>query len=174
MGRCIGVEYMRFRATCKRCHVAAPLIQWSDKTALRRLHNYSVVSPWLMVVDKNRKIITFTDPMFGDKYFMKRSIYDERIRCSRFGWLLYFTDHSTLIFASFLTARGIWAACVSLRLLLPLIAWLLGLRTEVMDIFAYTLLLGNNLGLGSVWCPSWSFLFSNILPRRSLCSMWQR
>ncbi|MFS7908687.1 hypothetical protein Hanom_Chr01g00086081 [Helianthus anomalus] len=101
MDHCIGVEYMRFRATCKRCHVAAPLIQWSDKTSLRRLHSYSVVSPWLMVVDKNRKIIIFTDPMFGDKYFMKRSqvsIHDERIRCSRFGWLLYCTGYSTLTF----------------------------------------------------------------------------
>ena len=25
---CVGVEYLNFRATCKRCHLAAPLIQW--------------------------------------------------------------------------------------------------------------------------------------------------
>lgn len=28
---CVGVEYMYFCATCKRCHLGAPLIQWSNK-----------------------------------------------------------------------------------------------------------------------------------------------
>ncbi|KAI3714138.1 hypothetical protein L1987_72728 [Smallanthus sonchifolius] len=101
MDHCIGVEYMCFRATCKSCHLAAPLIQWSNKTALTRLHKYSVLSPWLMVVDKNKDIISFTDPMFGDKYFMKRSlvcISNERIRCSRFGWLLFCDNYSILVF----------------------------------------------------------------------------
>ncbi|XP_076926756.1 F-box/kelch-repeat protein At1g57790-like, partial [Bidens hawaiensis] len=101
MDHCIGVEYMSFRATCKSCHLAAPLLQWSNKTALRKLHKYLVVSPWLMVVNKNRGIITFTDPIFGDKNFMKRpnvSIRDDRIRCSRFGWLLFYSDYSILVF----------------------------------------------------------------------------
>nr|GEX19223.1 cation/H+ exchanger, cation/H+ exchanger, CPA1 family [Tanacetum cinerariifolium] len=43
--RCIGVEYMSFRATCKSCHVAAPLIKWSNETSVRRLQTYSFVSP---------------------------------------------------------------------------------------------------------------------------------
>ncbi|GJU20254.1 hypothetical protein Tco_1153596, partial [Tanacetum coccineum] len=25
---CVGVEYLKFRATCKCCHLAAPLVQW--------------------------------------------------------------------------------------------------------------------------------------------------
>ncbi|XP_076905752.1 F-box protein At4g00893-like [Bidens hawaiensis] len=94
MHHCIGVEYMPFRATCKSCHLAAPLIQWNKKTSLRK---YSSVSPWLMVVEKNRGIITFKDPVFGDKYFMKRSNRHSSIRCSRFGWLLC-GENSTLVF----------------------------------------------------------------------------
>nr|GEX91038.1 cation/H+ exchanger, cation/H+ exchanger, CPA1 family [Tanacetum cinerariifolium] len=43
--RCIGVEYMSFCATCKSCHVAAPLIKWSNETSIRRLQTYSFVSP---------------------------------------------------------------------------------------------------------------------------------
>nr|XP_043610117.1 uncharacterized protein LOC122581866 isoform X2 [Erigeron canadensis] len=57
---CVGVEYMNFRATCKCCHQAVPLIQWRDQTALQ---NYSLASPWLMVVDQTRGVITFTDPL---------------------------------------------------------------------------------------------------------------
>ncbi|XP_076960740.1 uncharacterized protein LOC143637175 [Bidens hawaiensis] len=94
MHHCIGVEYMRFRATCKSCHLAAPLIHWNKTSSL---HKYSLVSPWLIVVDKNRGIITFKDPVFGDKYFMKRSNRHSSIRCSRFGWLLCGKD-STLVF----------------------------------------------------------------------------
>nr|XP_043610336.1 F-box/kelch-repeat protein At1g57790-like [Erigeron canadensis]XP_043610337.1 F-box/kelch-repeat protein At1g57790-like [Erigeron canadensis] len=89
MKLCVGVEYMNFRATCTRCHLAAPLIQWRNQKAL---HNYSFVSPSLMVVDQIRGIITFTDPMMGDRYFMRcphLSIFDEAICCSRFGWLLF-------------------------------------------------------------------------------------
>ncbi|XP_076923084.1 uncharacterized protein LOC143585102 [Bidens hawaiensis] len=51
MELCIGIEYMTFRATSKHCYLAAPLIQWSTKTTLKRLHMYSLVSPWLMVLD---------------------------------------------------------------------------------------------------------------------------
>nr|XP_043624482.1 F-box protein At4g00893-like [Erigeron canadensis] len=83
---CVGVEYMHFRATCKRCHLAAPLIPWSNKETA------TLISPWLMVVDKNQGIITFTDPVFGDKYFMRNSlvsIHDDTICCSRFGWVLF-------------------------------------------------------------------------------------
>ncbi|KAI3812179.1 hypothetical protein L1987_16886 [Smallanthus sonchifolius] len=35
----------------------------------RRLHKYSLVSPWLMVVDKNRSTHSFTDPVFGDNKY---------------------------------------------------------------------------------------------------------
>ncbi|PWA63441.1 hypothetical protein CTI12_AA355820 [Artemisia annua] len=98
MELCVGVEYMHFRATCKRCHLAAPLIQWSNKTSLASLKRYSVASPWLMVVDKNRGFLTFTDPMFGDKYFMKKlevsvSLRYEKICCSRYGWLLFYSSY---------------------------------------------------------------------------------
>ncbi|GKB00564.1 hypothetical protein Tco_0828557 [Tanacetum coccineum] len=90
---CLGVEYMNFRATCKRCLLAAPLIKWSNETSLMRLQTHSLVSPWLMVVDKKRGIITFTDPMSGDNYLLKNSkvLIDEhnRICYSRFGWLLF-------------------------------------------------------------------------------------
>jgi hypothetical protein len=99
MEQCVGVEYLNFRATCKRCEVAAPLIQWSNKTLLRRLQTYSLVSPWLVVVDENQGIITFTDPMLGDKYFMKNlrvsllsfEVY-RNFFCSRFGWFLFFSS----------------------------------------------------------------------------------
>ncbi|GJU80776.1 hypothetical protein Tco_1283141 [Tanacetum coccineum] len=72
LGFCVGVEYMNFRATCKRCHLAAPQVQWSIATSLRRLKTYSLISPWLMVVDKNQGIITLSGPMLGDNYFMYR------------------------------------------------------------------------------------------------------
>ncbi|KAL6506991.1 hypothetical protein OROHE_022126 [Orobanche hederae] len=103
MELCVGVEYMHFRATCWRCHLAAPLIQWSNKTSLASLKRYSVASPWLMVVDKNRGFLTFTDPMFGDKYFMKKeevSLRHDKICCSRFGWLLFYSSYfvSNLVF----------------------------------------------------------------------------
>lgn len=109
---CIGVEYMHLRATCKSCHLAAPLIQWSDKSAIRRLHKYTVLSPWLMVVyqkhDQNQDLITFTDPMLGGRYFMKRShvsIYNDRILCSRFGWLLFRSNYSMLVFFNPITGE---------------------------------------------------------------------
>ncbi|PWA89330.1 hypothetical protein CTI12_AA112260 [Artemisia annua] len=93
MELCVGVEYMSFRATCKQCLLAAPLIKWSNETSLRRLHTYSLASPWLMVVDRKRGNMTFTDPMLGDNYYLKNSkvlIYQsEQICCSRFGWLLF-------------------------------------------------------------------------------------
>ncbi|PWA44327.1 hypothetical protein CTI12_AA527470 [Artemisia annua] len=91
MEHCVGVEYMNVRATCKQCHLAAPLIKWSNETSLRRLKRYSVVSPWFVVLNRKQGIITFTDPMLGENYHMKNSqisIVDYRIRCSRFGWLL--------------------------------------------------------------------------------------
>ncbi|PWA64733.1 hypothetical protein CTI12_AA342050 [Artemisia annua] len=89
----VGVEYMNFRATCKLCHLAAPSIQWSNQIASKRLQSqaYSSVSPWLMVFDKHT--ITFFDPMFGDKYFIKTPrelelVGELKIHCSRYGWLL--------------------------------------------------------------------------------------
>ncbi|XP_071702480.1 uncharacterized protein [Rutidosis leptorrhynchoides] len=90
---CVGVEYLNFRATCKLCHLAAPLIGWRNESSLRRRrwHNYSLNSPCLMVVDKG--IVTFIDPLSGDKYFMKNSklslsLVEDTIYCSRYGWLL--------------------------------------------------------------------------------------
>ncbi|KAL6586477.1 hypothetical protein OROMI_001465 [Orobanche minor] len=97
MELCVGLEYMHFRATCKRCHLAAPLMQWSNKEAA------TLISPWLMVVDKNKGIITFTDPLFGDKYFMRKSevpILHGTICCSRFGWLLFRSVYLNLVFVN--------------------------------------------------------------------------
>ena len=103
MELCVGVEYMNFRATCKQCLLAAPLIKWSNETSLRRLQTHSPVSPWLMVVDVRRGIITFIDPLLGDKYFLKNSkvLTDEHDwECySRFGWLLFWKrDLNCLVF----------------------------------------------------------------------------
>ncbi|PWA85798.1 hypothetical protein CTI12_AA144700 [Artemisia annua] len=92
MEYCVGVEYIKFRAACRQCHLAAPVIKWSNKTSLWRLRTYSVASPWLMVVDKNQDVITFKDPMLGDNYLMnisQISIADDKIFSSRFGWLLF-------------------------------------------------------------------------------------
>ncbi|XP_076890734.1 F-box/kelch-repeat protein At1g57790-like [Bidens hawaiensis] len=89
----VGVEYLNFRATCKECQLAAPVIRWRNEASLVRLKTYSLPSPWLMVFDTHQGIITFTDPMFGDKYFMKtpsEMIGDVRIHWSGYGWLLVF------------------------------------------------------------------------------------
>ncbi|KAL8204915.1 hypothetical protein R6Q57_010538 [Mikania cordata] len=88
MDFCVGVEYLNFRATCKQCHLAAPMVRWSKGG---RLQAYSLVSPWLMVLHKDEDIISFTDPIFGDKYFIKTPqelIGDLEIHCSMWGWLL--------------------------------------------------------------------------------------
>ncbi|KAI3826142.1 hypothetical protein L1987_00187 [Smallanthus sonchifolius] len=97
---CIGVEYLKFRATCKRGCLAAPSIQWSNKT---RLKSYSLASPWLMVLDNYRDIITFIDPRYGDRYFIRtpqelKGGYE--IYYSRYGWLLMYKnkDESRLVF----------------------------------------------------------------------------
>ncbi|GKA93161.1 hypothetical protein Tco_0815147 [Tanacetum coccineum] len=63
---CAGVDYLKFRATCKRCHLAAPLISWNNGKASKIMLKYSLPSPWLIVFDKHKGIITLTDPMFGD------------------------------------------------------------------------------------------------------------
>ncbi|PWA57847.1 hypothetical protein CTI12_AA405420 [Artemisia annua] len=87
---CVGIEFLNFRATCKSCLLAAPMLRW-DNGNRSRLETYSLVSPWLMVVDKHRGIISFTDPMFGDNYFIKtpqKLIGDLRIHYSKYGWLL--------------------------------------------------------------------------------------
>nr|GEZ45249.1 4-coumarate--CoA ligase-like 7 [Tanacetum cinerariifolium] len=33
---CVGLEYINFRTTCKRCHLAAPIIKWCNQTASKR------------------------------------------------------------------------------------------------------------------------------------------
>lgn len=95
---CVGVEYLKFRSTCKLCHLAAPLIQCKNGKALER---YSLLSPWLTVFGKHKGIVTFTDPMFGDKYFIKtpQDLIGEffEIKCSRYGWLLILKRDKTLL-----------------------------------------------------------------------------
>nr|XP_043618298.1 uncharacterized protein LOC122590026 isoform X2 [Erigeron canadensis] len=95
---CVGVEYMNFRATCRCCHLAAPLIQWRNETALK---NYSLVSPWLMVLQRHRGVITFKDPLLGGDYYMKnsqKSVFVEKIYCSRFGWVVFKMTGTHLVF----------------------------------------------------------------------------
>ncbi|KAI3683788.1 hypothetical protein L1987_84303 [Smallanthus sonchifolius] len=95
---CVGVEYLNFRATCKHCHLAAPMIRWSKGV---RLHKYSLASPWLMVLHKDQGVISFTDPLFGDEYFIKTPrelIGDLEIHCSMYGWLLIRRDMEPLMF----------------------------------------------------------------------------
>ncbi|KAI3720031.1 hypothetical protein L6452_20938 [Arctium lappa] len=95
---CVGVEYLNFRATCKRCYLAAPVVRWSNK---KRLQTYSLNTPWLVLFEKDRGIITFTDPVFGDNYFIKASrelFHYKRILCSRYGWLLLFIDDYVMAF----------------------------------------------------------------------------
>ncbi|KAJ9539662.1 hypothetical protein OSB04_026168 [Centaurea solstitialis] len=103
MEHCVGIEYINLRATCKRCHLAAPRIHWRNNTALRKLQKYSLVSPWLMVVEQfygGGGIMNFTDPISGDKYLMKLRLpgvvslkyYEHNsISCSKYGWLLFYT-----------------------------------------------------------------------------------
>ncbi|GKC69175.1 hypothetical protein Tco_1115058, partial [Tanacetum coccineum] len=96
MGLCVGVEYMNFRATCKHCQIAAPSIKWRDESLSRRMQSCSLISPWLLVVDENQGIITFTDPILGDSYFIKNLhvlLTCETIYCSKFGWLLFKSMH---------------------------------------------------------------------------------
>ncbi|PWA86169.1 hypothetical protein CTI12_AA142720 [Artemisia annua] len=101
----VGVEYLKFRSTCKRCHLAAPLIPWNNGKASKRLQEYSSLSPWLIVFDRHKGIITFMDPLFGDKYFIKTPqelICDFLIKCSRYGWLLILKpDRSLVLFNPF-------------------------------------------------------------------------
>ncbi|KAJ0949643.1 hypothetical protein HanRHA438_Chr01g0040871 [Helianthus annuus] len=95
---CVGVEYLNFHATCKQCHLAAPMIRWSKGG---RLQNYSLASPWLMMLDKERGVISFTDPMFGDTYFIKTPhefIGNVEIHCSMYGWLLIRKQDEPLMF----------------------------------------------------------------------------
>ncbi|GKA33431.1 hypothetical protein Tco_0719860 [Tanacetum coccineum] len=105
MEHCVGLEYLNFHTTCKLCHLAAPAIKWSDKSALRRMHNYSLLSPlWLMEIDRKQCLYTFTDPMSGDKFFLNTSdilSYPEIIRCSRFGWLLFYTGFTLTFYSPF-------------------------------------------------------------------------
>nr|GEX23433.1 Toll/interleukin-1 receptor (TIR) domain-containing protein [Tanacetum cinerariifolium] len=42
----VGVEYLKFHSTCKRCHLAALLISWNNKKAFKGLQEYSSLSPW--------------------------------------------------------------------------------------------------------------------------------
>ncbi|KAF5823378.1 hypothetical protein HanRHA438_Chr01g0038641 [Helianthus annuus] len=110
MELCIGIEYMRFRATCKHCCLAAPPIQWNSITTIKRLQKYSLDSPWLMVLDNDQGIITYIDPICGERYFIKTPQElkgDYQIYCSKYGWLLMFKiqDGSHLAFFNPLTSK---------------------------------------------------------------------
>nr|XP_043610704.1 uncharacterized protein LOC122582382 [Erigeron canadensis] len=97
---CVGVDYMNFRAASRCCRLAAPPIQWSQKAEVSRLRTYSLVSPWLTVFDKDQGIITFTDSISSDKYFIKTPtelIGDFQICCSRYGWLLMLKDDGLMV-----------------------------------------------------------------------------
>lgn len=97
----VAVDYLHFRATCKRCRLAAPPIQWSTVPALRELQAYSLDSPWLMTFDVGDGMFTFTDPKSSDKYFITTypdSLGYAQIRCSKFGWLLISSDPMSLLF----------------------------------------------------------------------------
>ncbi|GKC60560.1 hypothetical protein Tco_1088158 [Tanacetum coccineum] len=83
----VGVDYLNFRATCK---------QFSSITVSKRRVLSTLLSPWLMAFDKVKCIFTFTDPVFGDKYFIRAPlefISDFQIHCSMCGWLLMSTDN---------------------------------------------------------------------------------
>ncbi|GJR26069.1 hypothetical protein Tco_1102301 [Tanacetum coccineum] len=70
-------------------------VQWRGEVALKRLQNYSVLSPWLMMADEKRGIVTFEDPLYGYKYFMKKlcaPIPDGEVCYSGYGWLLYYSE----------------------------------------------------------------------------------
>ncbi|KAK9058796.1 hypothetical protein SSX86_023639 [Deinandra increscens subsp. villosa] len=96
---CVGVEYLNFRVACKQCHLAAPNVKWSKGG---RLQTYSLNSPWLMVLHKDRGVISFTDPVFGDKYFIKtpRELVngDLEIHCCMYGWALIKRHLGSLMF----------------------------------------------------------------------------
>ncbi|XP_076935325.1 F-box/kelch-repeat protein At1g57790-like [Bidens hawaiensis] len=86
---CADIDYVNFRATCKQ--LTSPVTLLSNIASIRRLQKYSLVSPWLMVLDNDQGVITFTEPMFGDQYSVRTPIEligDLHIWCSMYGWLL--------------------------------------------------------------------------------------
>ncbi|GJU79483.1 hypothetical protein Tco_1281848 [Tanacetum coccineum] len=96
--RCTDMDYMYFRATCKSCHLAAPLRKWRRQSTLFR-KQISSSAPWLYVLDKIRGIITFKHPIMGDKYFKKKfPCWINKIWCSKFGWLLCSNYMERLVF----------------------------------------------------------------------------
>ncbi|KAJ0817731.1 hypothetical protein HanPI659440_Chr00c05g0714381 [Helianthus annuus] len=127
MELCVGVEYMKFRATCKHCYFAAPLNQWSSKTS-KRLQLYSLVkSPWLMVLDTYRNIITFIDPIYGEKYFIKtpqelKGTWDVYVHfvSGESSWLLdsldFGSDHPYSFDFPTFNGRDIYALCNNKRI----------------------------------------------------------
>nr|GEX41846.1 Toll/interleukin-1 receptor (TIR) domain-containing protein [Tanacetum cinerariifolium] len=109
MGFCAGVDYLNFRSTCKGCHLAAPLMAWNNGKASKIMQKYSLPSPWLIVFNKHKGIVTLTDPMFGNEYFMKTPqelICKFYIKCSRFGWLLILKPDGSLMLGLTGSSRG--------------------------------------------------------------------
>ncbi|GJX43982.1 hypothetical protein Tco_0260658 [Tanacetum coccineum] len=92
-----GVEYLNFRATCKLCRLAAPLIKWSNQTTQMRLQIYLSVSPWLTEVNNEQGAIILKHPIIGDKYITENFPYfplSTRICYSMFGWWLCYYQYS--------------------------------------------------------------------------------
>ncbi|KAD4384274.1 hypothetical protein E3N88_24442 [Mikania micrantha] len=97
---CGDIDYVNFRATFKQ--LTAPVTRWGNGSSMRRLQRYSLVSPWLMVLDNDHGIITFIDPMFGDRYSIRTppelNGNDLKILSSMYGWLLMSKDRESLMF----------------------------------------------------------------------------
>ncbi|XP_038685563.1 F-box/kelch-repeat protein At1g57790-like [Tripterygium wilfordii] len=81
------VDYMNFRAICRSCESAAPLIQWREAPISLKS---APLLPWLMSPDNHSGIHSFVDPKLGGKYLVKvpESLVDANILYSRKGWLL--------------------------------------------------------------------------------------
>ncbi|MFS7908241.1 hypothetical protein Hanom_Chr01g00080861 [Helianthus anomalus] len=98
MELCVGIEYIRFRATSKLCYLATPLV---NETTLSRLQMYSLVSPWLAVLDNYQRIVTLIDPIRSDRYYIKvpqKLKGDYQIYCSKYGWLLMYQLCGPMVF----------------------------------------------------------------------------
>nr|GEW01601.1 hypothetical protein [Tanacetum cinerariifolium] len=76
---CACVDYLNFRSTCKGCHLAAPLMSWNNRKASKIMQKYSLPSPWLIVFNKHKCIITLTDPMFGGEPSWRRWLIDGEV-----------------------------------------------------------------------------------------------
>jgi hypothetical protein len=94
------VDYLYFRATCKKFHSVAPPIQW--RIAAQGLEN-PCLSPWLVLFGKEG-VYSFIDPKHGDKYLINlpQVLKEGNVICSSIdGWLLVTVNLSTFFFNPF-------------------------------------------------------------------------